>query len=100
MIASAPIDRAPSLNAVFGGSVIQTPGSKGCTASPRVRLRVRAPSRAGHGENGFLDLGQSEMPDCVRIDVRDVGYLVRRHDCVDNRGSVSGEGLADRRPEL
>src|SRR6202040_758132 len=75
-------------------------GGKGRTASPRVRPRVRAPSRAGHGENGFLDLGQGEMPERLQIDVRDVGYLVRRDGGIDNRGSVNGERLAYRPPEL
>jgi hypothetical protein len=42
------------------------------------------PLPAGDGENGFLDLGDSEIPDLSQLDMRHVRHLV------GGRGNVDG----------
>src|SRR5271154_3606711 len=42
------------------------------------------PLPAGEGENGFLDLGDGEIPDLFQLDVRHVRHLV------GGRGNVDG----------
>ena len=42
------------------------------------------PLSAGDGENGFLDLGDGEMPDLLKLDMRHVRHLVCDHDRIDD----------------
>jgi hypothetical protein len=56
--------------------------------------RTRTPLSAGNGENGFLDLGDGEMSDLLKLDMRHVRHLVRRHDGIDNRRAIDGESIA------
>src|SRR5262245_17178892 len=57
-------------------------------------------SAARDGQDGFLDLGQSEVPDLFQVELRKVRQLVGNHNGIDNGGSVDGEGLADRRRQF
>ena len=63
--------------------------------APGVRFQPLA-SRSSDGEHGFLNLGHREMADCLQVDMRKVGYLVSRHNGIDNCRAVDLERLADR----
>jgi hypothetical protein len=46
----------------------------------------------------FLDLGDGMVADLTQFHMRDVRHLVRRHDAVDDRGSVDCERLTPAQP--
>jgi hypothetical protein len=58
---------------------------------------MKRPSPTGYGENGFLKLCQSEVPDHIQVDMRQVRQLVCNDNGINDRRAIDGEGLGERR---
>ena len=63
----------------------------------RYHRRIKRPSSTGYGEKCFLDLCQSEVPDQLQVEMRQVRQLVGNDNGIDDCRAIDGEGLSDRR---
>ncbi len=58
---------------------------------------MKRPSSTGYGENGFLDLRHSEMPDHIQVDMRQIREFVCSDNGINDCRAIDSEGLGERR---